>query len=73
MYVIEPCITGASKPNERLYQNDRLQHLSGVTITYLQENKTTVTTASGNSYTVLFSAATVEANSSTIAADNSTV
>jgi hypothetical protein len=25
MYVIIPCITGASKPNERLYQNDRLQ------------------------------------------------
>jgi hypothetical protein len=26
MYVIIPCITGASKPNERLYQNDRLHH-----------------------------------------------
>jgi len=24
MYVIIPCITGASKPNERLYKNDRL-------------------------------------------------
>ena len=32
-------------------------HVSGVTITHLQENKTTVTTASGNSYTVLLSAA----------------
>jgi hypothetical protein len=27
MYVIIPCITGASKPNERLYQNDRLQYV----------------------------------------------
>jgi hypothetical protein len=26
MYIIRPCITGASKPNERLYQNNRLQH-----------------------------------------------
>jgi len=26
MYVIIPCITGASKPNERLYQNDWLQY-----------------------------------------------
>jgi hypothetical protein len=25
MYVIIPCITGASKPNERLYENDQLQ------------------------------------------------
>jgi len=35
-------------------------HVSGVTITYLQEDKTTVTTASGNHYTVLLSAAIVE-------------
>ena len=27
-------------------------HVSGVTITHLQERKTTVTTASGNRYTV---------------------
>jgi hypothetical protein len=27
--------------------------VSGVTITHLQENKTTVTTASGNRYTVI--------------------
>ena len=33
---------------------------SGVTITHLQEHKTTVTTASGNRYTVLLSAAIVE-------------
>ena len=32
-------------------------HVSAVTITHLQEHKTTVTTASGNSYTVLLSAA----------------
>jgi hypothetical protein len=33
---------------------------SGVTITHLQEHKTTVTTASGNLYTVPLSAAIVE-------------
>jgi hypothetical protein len=35
-------------------------HVSGFTITQLQEHKTTVTTASGNRYTVLLSAAIVE-------------
>jgi len=35
-------------------------HISGVTITHLQERKTTVTTASGNRYTVFLSAAIVE-------------
>jgi len=35
-------------------------NVSGVTITRLQEHKTTVTTASGNRYTVLLSAAIVE-------------
>jgi hypothetical protein len=35
-------------------------HVSGLTITHLQEYKTTVTTASGNSYTLLLSAAIVE-------------
>ena len=35
-------------------------HVSGVTVTHLQEHKTTVTTASGNRYTVLLSAAIVE-------------
>ena len=33
---------------------------SGVTITHLQEHKTTVTIASGNRYTLLLSAAIVE-------------
>jgi len=35
-------------------------HVSGIIITHLQEQKTTVTTASGNRYTVLLSAAIVE-------------
>ena len=35
-------------------------NVSGVTIIYLQEHKITVTTASGNRYTVLLSAAIVE-------------
>jgi hypothetical protein len=34
-------------------------HVSDVTITHLQEYKTTVTTESGNRYTVLLSAAIV--------------
>ena len=35
-------------------------HVSGVTITHPQDHKTTVTTAYGNHYTVLLSAAIVE-------------
>ena len=35
-------------------------HVSGVTITHLQEHKTTVTTESVNHYSVLLSAAIVE-------------
>ena len=35
-------------------------HVSGFTITHLQKHKTTVTTVSGNRYTVLLSAAIVE-------------
>jgi hypothetical protein len=35
-------------------------YVSGVTITHLQEHKTTASTASGNHYTVLLSAAIVE-------------
>jgi len=35
-------------------------YVSSVTITHLQEHKTTVTTASGNRYTVLLSAVIVE-------------
>ena len=35
-------------------------HVSGVTITHLQEHNTTVTTASGNRHTLLLSAVIVE-------------
>ena len=35
-------------------------HVSGVTITHLQEHKTTASTVSGNHYTILLSAAIVE-------------
>jgi len=35
-------------------------HVSGVIITRLQEHETTVTTASGNRYNILLSAAIVE-------------
>jgi hypothetical protein len=35
-------------------------HVLGITITHLQEHKTTVTTASGNCYTILLSAAFLE-------------
>ena len=35
-------------------------HVSGVTITHLQEHKTTVTIGFGNRYTVLLSAAVLE-------------
>ena len=45
---------------QSLFYLTTAQHVSGVTITHLQEHKTTVTTASGNRYTVLLSAAIVE-------------
>jgi hypothetical protein len=32
MYVIIPCITGISKPNEWLYQNDRLHYVYAVNV-----------------------------------------
>jgi hypothetical protein len=35
-------------------------HVSGATIAHFQERKTTVTTASGNSYTILLSAVIVK-------------
>jgi hypothetical protein len=41
-------------------------HVLGVTITHLQEHKTTVTTASGNRYTILLSAAIVEEQQTTV-------
>ena len=51
--------------SQSLFYLTAVLHVSGLTITHLQEHKTTVTTASGNHYTVLLSAA--------IAAGNSTV
>jgi hypothetical protein len=66
---------------ESLFSLTTALHVSGVTITHLQDHKTTVTTASGKRCTVLLSAAIVRhpqhtqitSNSSTIAADNNTV
>jgi hypothetical protein len=46
--------------SQRLFYLTTALHVSGVTITLLQEHKTTVTAASGNRYTVLLSAAIVE-------------
>ena len=47
------------KPQSLFYLTTAL-YISRVTIIHLQEHKTTVTTASGNRYTVLLSAAIVE-------------
>jgi hypothetical protein len=46
--------------SQNLFYLTTAVHVSGVTITHLQENKTAVTTASGNRYTVLLSATIVE-------------
>ena len=46
--------------SQSLFNLTTAVHVLGVTITHLQEHKTTVTTASGNRYTVLLSAAIVE-------------
>jgi hypothetical protein len=43
--------------SQSLFNLTTALHVPDVTITHLQENKTTVTTASGNRYTVLLSAA----------------
>jgi len=45
---------------QSLFYLTTVLHVSGVTITHRKEHKTTVTTESGNRYTVLFSAAIVE-------------
>ena len=60
------------KSQSLFYQTTAL-HVSGVAITHLQEHKTTVTTASGNRYTVLLSAAIVEELELKSVSDNSTV
>jgi hypothetical protein len=46
--------------SQSLFNLTTALHVLGVTITHLQEHKTTVTTASGNRYTVLLSAFIVE-------------
>ena len=46
--------------SQSLFNLTAALYVSGVTITHLQEHKTTVSTASGNRYTVLLSAAIVE-------------
>jgi hypothetical protein len=46
--------------SQSLFYRTTALHVSGVTITHLQEHKTNVSTASGNRYTVLLSAAIVE-------------
>jgi hypothetical protein len=46
--------------SESLFYLTTALHVSGVIITHLQEHKATVTTASGNRYTLLLSAAIVE-------------
>jgi len=45
---------------QSLFYLTTVLHVSRVTITHLQEHKTTVTAASGNRYTLLLSAAIVE-------------
>jgi hypothetical protein len=46
--------------SQSLFYLTNALHVLGVTITHFQERKTTVTTASGNRYTVLLSATIVE-------------
>jgi hypothetical protein len=45
---------------QSLFYTTTTPHVSGVTITHLQEHRRTVTTASGDRYTALLSAAIVE-------------
>jgi hypothetical protein len=46
--------------SQRLFYLTTTIHVSGVTITHLQEHNTTITTTSGNRHTELLSAAIVE-------------
>ena len=46
--------------SQSLFYLTTAPHVSDITVTHLQEHKTTVTTASGNRYTALLSAAIVE-------------
>jgi hypothetical protein len=45
---------------QSLFYLTTVVHVSGVIVTVLHEHKTTVTTASGNRYTVLLSTAILE-------------
>jgi hypothetical protein len=45
--------------SQSLFRLTTALHVSGVSITHLQEHNTTVITASGNRYTILLSAAIV--------------
>jgi hypothetical protein len=40
--------------SQSLFLSDTALHVSGVTITHREEHKTTVTTACGNRYTVIY-------------------
>ena len=51
--------------SQNLFNLTTALHVSGVTITHLQEQKTTVTTASGNRYTVTDSVIFTDKNRST--------
>jgi len=53
-------ISNQMHKSQSLFYLTTAVHISGVAITHLQEHKTTVTTASGNRYTVLLSVAIVE-------------
>jgi len=46
--------------SQSLFNLTTALHISGVTITHLQEHKTSVATASGNRYTVMLSVVIVE-------------
>jgi len=48
--------------SQSLFNPTTALHVSGVTISHLQEHKTSVTAASGNRYTILLSAAIVDSN-----------
>jgi hypothetical protein len=60
LYYIYIYISNKMHMSQSLLYLTTALHVSGVTITHLQEHKTTLTTASGNRYTVLLSAAMVE-------------
>jgi hypothetical protein len=59
-YVMTPCAGNVLLRRKLSIQFYSILFCSSGIITYLQEHKTTVTTASGNRYTVLLSAAIVE-------------